>query len=248
MDKSVIDNIIIKHTTHKLTDYTGASLQSILTHSKTKLTYKLTIFFGYNKSKNSVSQTIEITEQQYLLLGQVIVDKNNQLLSNEQQILSNDDLFGVTTSLRRCNDPTNTNTINTITTTTITTTKEEGLLNEFSDELRPSVKLIIKHRNDMNKPITKRGIDMLMKKLKYYAEHWKISNKDALDFWLGENWQGIDIEYKYPFRVNDKGNTPQSFSEIKKVIEQKKTTKSKLPNLEELKLIALKEQRVANVH
>jgi hypothetical protein len=228
----MIDNIIIKHTRHKVDEYTGASLQSLLTHNNSKLTYKLTLFFGYNKSKNSISQTIEITEQQYLKLTAIISDKNNNLLLNSSHVLSDEALFGVTTSLRKGNDPTILyNTINTINTTTNT------LLNDFEEELKPTVKLIIEHREQMGKPITKRGVDMLVKKLKAYAEHWNISNRDALEFWLGENWQGIDVEYKYPFRKTEKDN-PQSFAEIKKMVNKQQT---KPMTLDELKTLAQKE-------
>lgn len=251
MEQSIIDNIIIKHTQHQVNKYSGASLQSLLTHNNTKLTYKLTLFFGYNKSKNSISETIEITEQQYLTLTQVIADKNNDLLSTNKQLLSDDELFGVTTSLRRCNDPTNTilPTINTNTLNTNTKKKlkkeKTSILDEYDDNLKPTVKLIIEHRDEMKKPITKRGVDMLIKKLKHYAEHWNISNREALEFWLGEKWQGIDVEYKYPFRVSKKENQPQSFSEIKQIIGQKKSVKTKPLTLDELKKLSVEE---SNVH
>jgi hypothetical protein len=237
MADNAIDNIIIKHTDHSIADYTGASIQSVLTHNKTKLTYKLTLFFGYNKSKNSISKTLEITQEQYLALNKMINDKNNKLIKTSKQVLSDDELFGVTTSLRTLDDPTNTNTTTLNTINTTTNTKAVNLINQFDDELRPSVELIIEHRTQMNKPITKRGIDMLIKKLKAYAEHWDISNRDALDFWLGENWQGIDVEYKYPFRKTDK-DKPQSFAEIKKMVnkEQKKPM-----TLQQLKRMALEE-------
>ena len=64
----MINNIILKHTDYSVDEYSGASLQSLLTHKNTKLTYKLTMFFGYSSSRNSISHSIEITEKQYLSL------------------------------------------------------------------------------------------------------------------------------------------------------------------------------------
>lgn len=135
MEHSIIDNIIVNHTTHNVESYTGASLQSLLTNKTTKLTFKLTIFFGYNASKNSVSTSIEITESQYLSLAQAIVDKNNQLLDNNKQMLSDDELFGKVRNevVRTRNDSTNTNTIlttiTTNTTNTTTNTKKDQIEN-----------------------------------------------------------------------------------------------------------------------
>jgi hypothetical protein len=85
-------------------------------------------------------------------------------------------------------------------------------IDSFDENIKPSVELIISHREDMNKPITKRGVDMLLKKLDHYAKHNDITFDDALDFWLGEKWQGIDIDYKYPFRTVEKKE--KSFAQI----------------------------------
>lgn len=90
--------------------------------------------------------------------------------------------------------------------------KNNTLLESFNPKDRHAVKLIIDHREDMNKPITKRGVDMLLKKLDYYAKHNDITFDDALDFWLGEKWQGIDVDYKYPFRTVEKKE--KSFAQI----------------------------------
>ena len=56
----MINNIILKHTEYSIDEYTGASLQSLLTHNTTKLTYKLTLFFGYSSSRNPISHSIEV--------------------------------------------------------------------------------------------------------------------------------------------------------------------------------------------
>ena len=135
MGKSIIDNIIINHTPHDLEMYTGASLQSLLTNKTTKLSFKLTLFFGYNASKNSVSHTIEITENQYIALAEEVVNKNNSMLSNNNQILSDDELFGSvrTTSLRVRDDPTNT-ILTTINTNTTTNTKKDQIENFVPNE------------------------------------------------------------------------------------------------------------------
>jgi len=132
MEHSIIDNIIVNHTPYDIESYTGASLQSLLTNKLTKLSFKLTIFFGYNASKNSVSHTIEVTEKQYTTLAKAIVSKNKDLLNNNKQMLSDDELFGKSRNevVRTRNDSTNTNTIlTTITTNTTTNTKKDQIEN-----------------------------------------------------------------------------------------------------------------------
>jgi hypothetical protein len=86
------------------------------------------------------------------------------------------------------------------------------ILESYDPKDRFVVNLIMEHRQEMKKPITKRGIDSLLKKLNFYAVHNKITFKEALDFWLGENWQGIDIEYKYSFRKAEQST--KSFAQI----------------------------------
>jgi len=132
MEHSIIDNIIVNHTPYDIESYTGASLQSLLTNKLTKLSFKLTIFFGYNASKNSVSHTIEVTEKQYTTLAKAIINKNKDLLNNNKQMLSDDELFGKSRNevVRTRNDSTNTNTIlTTITTNTTTNTKKDQIEN-----------------------------------------------------------------------------------------------------------------------
>jgi len=136
MEINIIDNIIVNHTKHDVESYTGASLQSLLTHKTTKLSFKLTLFFGYNASKNSVSETIEITQTQYERLSEAVIEKNLDVLSISDTLLSDDSLFGnsSTSSLRPRNDSTNTNT-NTITTiTTNTNTKKDQIENFIPNE------------------------------------------------------------------------------------------------------------------
>ncbi len=119
----MINNIILKHTDNTIDDYTGASLQSLLTHNRTKLTYKLTLFFGYSSSRNPISSTIEVTEKQYISLIKEINKLNKQIVSNSKSVLTDDELYGaddfVRTSSRTLNDPTllTTTTLNTTTTT-----------------------------------------------------------------------------------------------------------------------------------
>jgi len=115
----VINNIILKHTDYSVDEYSGASLQSLLTHKNTKLTYKLTMFFGYSSSRNSISHSIEITEKQYLSLITEINTKNKKIIIDCKSILSDEELYGVEdfvrTSSRTLNDPTYTSTLNTTT-------------------------------------------------------------------------------------------------------------------------------------
>lgn len=119
----MINNIILKHTDNTIDDYTGASLQSLLTHNRTKLTYKLTLFFGYSSSRNPISSTIEVSEKQYISLIKEINKLNKQIVSNSKSVLTDDELYGaddfVRTSSRTLNDPTllTTTTLNTTTTT-----------------------------------------------------------------------------------------------------------------------------------
>jgi len=94
---------------------------------------------------------------------------------------------------------------------------KENLADEFDEQLKPAVEQIIEHRKEIGKPIkTKRSIELLIKKLKHYAEHWRISNTEALEFWLGENWQSIDIDYKYPFREGGKAESKYEMDEGRK--------------------------------
>jgi hypothetical protein len=115
----VIHNIISKHTNYSVDEYSGASLQSLLTHNNTKLTYKLTMFFGYSSSRNSISHSIEITEKQYLSLISEINTKNKKIIIDCKSILSDEELYGVEdfvrTTSRTLNDPTLLTTLNTTT-------------------------------------------------------------------------------------------------------------------------------------
>jgi len=119
----MIDKIILKHTDYTIDDYTGSSLQSLLTHNRTKLTYKLTLFFGYSSSRNPISHSIEVTEKQYVSLIKEINKVNKQIVANSKSVLTDEELYGaddfVRTSSRTLNDPTilTTTTLNTSTST-----------------------------------------------------------------------------------------------------------------------------------
>ncbi len=133
-------NKVLKHTDFSIADYTGASLQSVLTHNNTKLTYKLTIFFGYSSSRNSISHSLDITEKQYLSLIKEINKNNKQILANSNAILSDEELYGaddfVRTSLRTLNDPT------ILTTTTLNTTTSTTSVRKFK---KPTVKEVAEY-------------------------------------------------------------------------------------------------------
>ena len=119
----MIDKIILKHTDYTIDDYTGSSLQSLLTHNRTKLTYKLTLFFGYSSSRNPISHSIEVTEKQYVSLIKEINKVSKQIVANSKSVLTDEELYGaddfVRTSSRTLNDPTilTTTTLNTSTST-----------------------------------------------------------------------------------------------------------------------------------
>jgi hypothetical protein len=136
----MIAKIILKHTDFSIADYTGASLQSVLTHNNTKLTYKLTIFFGYSSSRNSISHSLDITEKQYLSLIKEINKNNKQILANSNAILSDEELYGaddfVRTSSRTLNDPT------ILTTTTLNTTTSTTSVRKFK---KPTVKEVAEY-------------------------------------------------------------------------------------------------------
>ena len=107
--------------------------------------------------------------------------------------------------------------------------KKESLIDCFSEDQKPIVELIIEHRKEMGKPIkTQRAVEMLIKKFKHYAAEWGITFEEALDYWLGENWQSIDVEYKYPFRALDKSEKETA----------KKGTYAGLPDSTKLQMIA----------
>jgi len=223
---SIIDNIIKNHTEYDIEEYTGASLQAVLTHKGTQKVFKLTLFFGYNKQKNSIYQTIEITENQYLTLSAAILEKNNAVIKQHDSLLSDDELFG--SSLRLRNDPiyTNTNTINTNTTNTnilkIGKFIEDGYQKKVLDEL-------IEHRKMLKKPLkTQRMMSGLINSLERYAEHWSITFDDAVEFYLSQSWIGIDVEYKYSGRKVKKEDQELSFSDIGKRLRDEKNKIIKL--------------------
>ena len=90
--------------------------------------------------------------------------------------------------------------------------QKENLIDEFNEDEKELMQILIDHREEINKPLkTKRAAEMLLKKLQHYAREWDITFDDALDFWLGENWQSIDVSYDYPFRSRDRSddNKPQ---------------------------------------
>jgi hypothetical protein len=90
--------------------------------------------------------------------------------------------------------------------------QKENLIDEFNEDEKELMQILIDHREEISKPLkTKRAAEMLLKKLQHYAREWDITFDDALDFWLGENWQSIDVSYDYPFRSRDRSddNKPQ---------------------------------------
>lgn len=85
--------------------------------------------------------------------------------------------------------------------------KKENLIDEFKEEEKEVMQILIDHREEIKAPLKNvRTARMLLKKLKHYASEWDITFDDALDFWLGENWQSIDVKYDYPFRSRDRSN------------------------------------------
>jgi hypothetical protein len=87
----------------------------------------MTLFFGYTSGRNSISQTIEVTEKQYLSLFKEINKTNKHIVSNSKSVLSDEELYGadelVTPSSRTLNDPT----------TTYTSTLSTSTLNTYSE-------------------------------------------------------------------------------------------------------------------
>tara|TARA_R110001583_G_scaffold68910_3_gene195726 strand:- start:488 stop:1285 length:798 start_codon:yes stop_codon:yes gene_type:complete len=85
--------------------------------------------------------------------------------------------------------------------------KKENLIDEFKEEEKELMQILIDHRQEIKAPLKNvRTARMLLKKLQHYASEWDITFDDALDFWLGENWQSIDVKYDYPFRSRDRSN------------------------------------------
>lgn len=217
---SIIDNIIKNHTEHEIEEYTGASLQALLTHKGTQKVFKLTLFFGYNKSKNPIYQTIEITENQYLQLSSAVLEKNNSVLKKHNSLLTDDELFG--SSLRLRNDPTNTNTksINTNTTNTNTLNIEKYIEKGYA---KKRIDELVTHRKALKKPLlTDRMLSGLLKSLDRYAAHWDITFDEACKYYLSQSWISIDVEYKYPARLVKKDTKELDFTDIKnKLLEAK---------------------------
>jgi len=59
---NLVNNTIVEQTKHKLEEFTGGSIQ-LLSNNKHRLQeYKVTLFFGYNKNRNSLNKSITITE------------------------------------------------------------------------------------------------------------------------------------------------------------------------------------------
>ena len=230
MNKSIIRNIISKHTDHDFEKYSGASLQSLLTHNNSKLTYKLTLFFGYSASRNSVSQSIDITEDQYLMLVKEINNTNKYIICNSNAVLSDDDLYGdndfVRTSSRALDDPTLLPTINTTTNTTTKKTKKEQILGFYPDDT--SCDAVRKKYTD----ITKLEVDDLIIQFKD-----QMTNRTA-------KWKDIQSCFRNYLRkeyVKVNRQKVESFSQIKREVNSKQ---SKPMTLDQLKEYAIEEQNV----
>jgi len=80
--------------------------------------------------------------------------------------------------------------------------KELCVVDQFSDEMKSIVQLLIEHRKQNTKSEIKtlRQAEGLIKEINYYANHWKITFNEALDFYLTKTWVSIDCKYEYPFR------------------------------------------------
>lgn len=211
MEHSIIDNIIVNHTPYDIESYTGASLQSLLTNKLTKLSFKLTIFFGYNASKNSVSHTIEVTEKQYTTLAKAIVSKNKDLLNNNKQMLSDDELFGKSRNevVRTRNDSTNTNTILTTSNTILTTnTKKEQIENFQPNET--SQKAVRAKYEGITASEAEALIDSFKDQMLNRTAKWK-DIQSCFRNYLAKNYISID-------RSNSKKGTFAGMSDSRKAL------------------------------
>ena len=214
---SIIDNIIINHTDMEVEKYSGGSLLSTVTHNNTRVTYKLHLFFGYDEKRNTVSRTIELTEQQFVKLGGELAKKNNSVLQDNKETLSDDELFG-TSSLRVRNEPTLTNTLTTNTSNTNTLD-----LKKYHEYDKDIITELMSHRKMLKKPIkTNRMLSGLLANLERYATHWKISFEEACDFYLQQSWISIDPEYKYTGRHIKEPTQDLSFAEIRQKLQEAK--------------------------
>ncbi|MGB3751935.1 MAG: hypothetical protein WA945_10235 [Arcobacteraceae bacterium] len=59
---NLVNNTIIEKTKNKIEDFTGGSVQLTSTNKHQLQKYKVSLFFGYTKSKNSINSTLEIEE------------------------------------------------------------------------------------------------------------------------------------------------------------------------------------------
>jgi hypothetical protein len=251
----------LKHTEQSVESYTGASLQSLLNNRNTRLVFKLTLFFGYNAQKNSISKTIEITETQFGALGKIVIDKNKQIISNNNSILSDDELFGeqdvVTGSLRLRNNPTKTNTKTNILITN-TNTNSEVSINKLDS---PKIALTLNDNSEYEI-----SNDVFAKLVALYPsckvlqelrkmEGWLFANKNKRKTRRGvlrfvNNWLSREQD-KGALKEEDK---TQSYGDMNKSVRAKMNNPNSTPlTTEQIKLIRQQEYdnqqgRLLDVH
>ena len=94
---------------------------------------------------------------------------------------------------------------------------EEIILNNFSDdEVLDCVREFIKMRKSIKKPLTKRGLELMIKKL--YKLTTNVDEQiEILNNSIMNNWQGI-----YPLKKNNNPNNTGNFNDFKELWEEAK--------------------------
>ena len=59
---NLVNNTITTKTEYQVKDFTGGSVQITSTNNHQLVKYKVTLFFGYTETRNSISKTIDISE------------------------------------------------------------------------------------------------------------------------------------------------------------------------------------------
>lgn len=179
-------------------EYTGGSVS--LTKSANGLVGKLNLFFGYKNNK-PLAKTILINVDEAQDFFNAIIVSSEILFSN--------DFFSFNDKAKLKPKP---KTVK-VKTTKLAVVKECPIKKEVLATgaiSEKSLDLLIEHRNNLTKdgkvtPVplnTKQKMAGLVNAIKKYAQHWKISDNDALDFYLSHNWQTLRIQYDYDIATN----------------------------------------------
>lgn len=78
----ILDAFILENTEYDISDFTGGSISTTLTHNNTQIHYKINLYFGY-KNKKPITKTISISEEIYSIMYKAITLKVKSMLKEE---------------------------------------------------------------------------------------------------------------------------------------------------------------------